>query len=176
MPSLRQLSVILMAPSQLLCMSPCRVSVTREVLDFLECQAADATRHETGGIIAGSGSVDEGTVVVSRASDGGPAASSTLTSFSRDTRHCQALLDGWAGESTGRIDYLGEWHKHFENEPSPSRRDICTLASIARDQAYHVAAPILFIIGQSNSRSSLRVFLIDAEACCAATDWEVREE
>jgi len=165
-----------MTASQLASMSSCRVAVTREVLDFLEYQAARASKHEVGGIIAGSGSVEEGLVVVWRASDAGPAASSTPASFSRDTPHCQALLDGWAAESFGRIDYLGEWHKHFESDPSPSRRDLSTLASIAQDHAYHVTVPILFIIGQSNNRSSLRVFLVDAEGCCAATDWGVREE
>ena len=55
-----------MTASQLASMSSCRVAVTREVLDFLEYQAARASKHEVGGIIAGSGSVEEGLVVVWR--------------------------------------------------------------------------------------------------------------
>jgi len=154
----------------------CTVSIAEIVLTFLEEQARCSGNQETGGIIAGLGSVEEGMVVISHASDGGPRASSSPTFFSRDTAHCQRIVDEWASHSSGNIDYLGEWHKHLEDDPKPSLRDLETLEGIARDPKYHVATALLLIIGNSNTRSSLRVFLIDAKGRCAPMDWQLCNE
>lgn len=151
----------------------CTISIKENVLSFLEEQARCATNQESGGIIGGLGSVDEGIIVISHASDGGPAASRCPTFFSRDTAYCQRIVDEWASQSSGKIDYLGEWHKHFENSPKPSLRDLETLEGIARNPDYHVATAILLIIGNSNTRSSLRIFLIDNRGRCASMDWQL---
>jgi len=150
----------------------CTISIKGNVLSFIEKQAQRATDKETGGIIGGFGSAEEGTIVISHVSDGGPAANCSPKFFSRDTQYCQRIVDKWASESSGKIDYLGEWHKHFEKDPRPSFRDLQTLKEIARSPDYHVATALLLIIGSSNTRSSLRVFLIDHNGQCVSMDWQ----
>lgn len=43
----------------------------------------------------------------------------------RDPKHQAAALSAW--QSSGRTEtFVGEWHTHPENHPSPSRRDLKT--------------------------------------------------
>lgn len=151
----------------------CTISIKENVVDFLEQQARCGANQETGGIIAGLGSVEEGIVLISHASESGPTASRGPTFFSRDTAYCQRIVDEWASQSSGEIDYLGEWHKHFEDDPKPSARDLETLEGIVRDPDYHVTRALLLIIGNSNTRASLRMFLIDHKGRCAPMDWQL---
>lgn len=151
--------------------SICQVSITEEVLAFLEDQAKASPNRETGGIVAGSGLAEDGTATILKASDGGSRALRQQSFFSRDTTHCQQLVDEWAVESGGMIDYLGEWHKHLEDDPTPSRQDVRTLRDIARSPDYHVRLPLLLIIGRDNLRSSLRVFAITVNGLCLSFNW-----
>jgi len=146
------------------------IGITEKVLRFIEMEAAKTKRVETGGIIAGKGSHEEGKVLITHASNSGPRAVRRKRSFMRDTSYCQGLLDQWAIQSKGEIDYFGEWHKHFEIEPRPSVLDLDTMQRIASDRNYHVEQAILLIIGISNRRDSLRAFIIGSKEILEA-DW-----
>jgi integrative and conjugative element protein (TIGR02256 family) len=143
------------------------------VLDFLEQESANAFRTETGGVLAGRGDLTKGEVHVTHASKPGPRARRAMFSFSRDTGYCQQFLDEIAAQSHGQIDYLGEWHKHHEDSPRPSWRDIATSTDIALESDYHVDLCLLLIIGKSNRRRSLRAFIVDREGVMAKVAWEV---
>lgn len=147
--------------------------IHESVLDFIEQESAKALRTETGGVIAGCGDLRMSEVHVTHASKPGPRARRTMFSFSRDTNYCQQFLDGLAVGSGGAIDYLGEWHKHHENVPRPSGRDIATSSEIALDADYHVKLCLLFIIGRSNKRDSLRAFVVDSAGVTTRIEWEV---
>lgn len=161
------------APRLTISSKMCSVLISEEVLAFLEKESQASPSRETGGIIAGSGSAEDGTAVILKASDGGPKVVRRRMFFSRDTAYCQRLVDKWAAESAGTIDYLGEWHKHLEDEPKPSRGDVQTLHDIARSDDYHVRLPILLIIGKNNLRTSLRAFSVTRSGRCLKTDWRV---
>jgi integrative and conjugative element protein (TIGR02256 family) len=150
----------------------CSLLIGRSVLEFLEGEAAKATNTETGGILAGRGGLLEDNAQVVRASGPGPKARRTMLRFSRDTAYCQDLLDAWAVESGGEVDYLGEWHKHHETLPRPSARDIQTCREIAVDPKYHVDCCLLLIIGKSNNRTSLRAFIVYAALESEEIKWE----
>ena len=151
----------------------CRLMIHASVLDLLERESAKALRTETGGVIAGRGDLESAEVHVTHASKPGPRARRTMFSFSRDTNYCQQFLDRLAVGSDGEIDYLGEWHKHHEDVPRPSGRDIATSSEIAFDTDYHVKLCLLFIIGRSNKRDSLRAFVVDSAGCTTKIEWEV---
>ena len=146
------------------------IGITEKVLRFIEMEAAKTKRVETGGIIAGKGSHEEGKVLITHASNSGPIAIRRKRSFMRDTSYCQSLLDQWAIQSKGEIDYFGEWHKHFEIVPHPSELDLDTMKKIASDRNYHVEKALLLIIGISNLRDSLRAFIISSTEILEA-DW-----
>lgn len=153
--------------------SSCRLLIHRSVLEFLEAEAAKATRTETGGVLAGTGDLATGTVHVTHASQPGPRARKSMFSFARDTPYCQAFLNRLARESCGDVDYLGEWHKHHERIPRPSQRDILTSTEIALSQDYHVSVCLLIIVGESNGPDSLRCFIVDGTGPSVKANWSV---
>lgn len=142
-----------------------------EVLSFIEEEATRTKGTETGGVIAGRGSFESKLVIVSKASDAGPNAVKRRYFFSRDTGYCQKLLDTWASESDGKVDYLGEWHKHLEIEPRASSTDIQTMRRIAASSQYHINIALLLIIGESNHRDSLKAFLINKDGMLYPIRW-----
>jgi integrative and conjugative element protein (TIGR02256 family) len=153
--------------------SSCRLLIHLSVLEFIEAEATKATKTETGGVLAGHGDIIEGEIHLTHASEAGPKARKTLFSFARDTSYCQQFLDRLAVESVGRIDYLGEWHKHHEAEPRPSPRDIKTSTNIALNPDYHVSHCLLLIIGKSNHRSSLRAFVVCPSGATSSIGWNI---
>jgi integrative and conjugative element protein (TIGR02256 family) len=150
----------------------CAVFIDENVLLLVENQGQRATDAETGGIIGGLGSMELGQIVISNASDAGSGAMHLPTFFSRDTAYCQRMVDEWARKSCGKVDYLGEWHKHFQDDPKPSKTDLETLAGIADSPDYHVKTPLLLIIGNSNRRDTIRVFGIGCAGKCTLLDWK----
>lgn len=153
-----------------------KIAIRESVLEFLEAESLASPRTETGGVVAGRGSLAEGEIVLTNASGPGPKARRARYSFARDKEYCQAFLDRVAVESVGEVDYLGEWHKHHESEPRPSSLDIDTAADIAAGPGYHVSLCLLLIIGASNSRDSLRVFVVRPNGMVLKATWSVYAE
>ncbi len=151
------------------------ISISLEVIEFIEKESALSTVAETGGVIGGTGKVEDGNVVIVKASGAGPKAIKRHSYFSRDTKYAQSVIDAWASSSNGEIDYLGEWHKHLEVEPHPSFTDIETMRSIAMQSNYHISQSILIIIGESNNRKTLRLFVINANGEIALVPWVLQK-
>ncbi|AOO82278.1 Mov34/MPN/PAD-1 family protein [Bosea vaviloviae] len=47
------------------------------------------------------------------------------------------------------LEYLGDWHTHPENEPTPSSKDIDTIRDIVRESQHHLPGFLLCIIGRA---------------------------
>lgn len=150
-----------------------KIKICQSALELIENEAARAKYVETGGVVAGTGNISEGEVILTHSSLPGPRAKATSYSFQHDREFCQQFLDELAIQTNGETDYLGEWHKHFERIPHPSSKDIYTLAAIARNSSYHVSYPLLLIIGSSNLRESLKVFVVNGTGCYDAVNWEI---
>lgn len=145
--------------------------IRENVLRLIETEARRSEQRETGGVLAGTQETAPRISTITHASDSGPLATRQTHYFSRDTAYCQRILDEWARNSNGHVDYLGEWHKHMQDNPSPSVLDVKTMRSIARSRNYHVSEPLLVIIGRDNDRSSLRVFAINSSGAVDDIDW-----
>jgi integrative and conjugative element protein (TIGR02256 family) len=148
-----------------------KVFIHEDALAFMEGESASSPRTETGGVIAGRGSLEAGEIHVTHASEPGPRARRTRFFFERDNVFCQQFLDDVARRSRGLVDYVGEWHKHHERVPHPSGRDTRTAAEIADNPDYHVNLCLLLIIGESNRRSSLRAFVVNAFGGLSEVKW-----
>ena len=153
-----------------------KVSISAAALELMEKESAHSRYAETGGVIAGFGSAENGEIHISHASQPGPKAKATRYSFQHDREFCQKFLDDLAAQTNGKIDYLGEWHKHFERDPRPSGRDVRTMISISENSDYHIKHPLLLIIGISNRSNSLRVFATCKTGKLILTGWEERVE
>lgn len=77
--------------------------------------------HECGGIVLGQ--VSKKTIFVNRASTPNIFDRSSRYRFERDKDAAQIIVDYEFQNSSQRITYLGEWHTHPENHPTPSGQD-----------------------------------------------------
>ena len=148
-----------------------KVFIHEDALAIIEGESKKSPRTETGGVLAGRGSLEEGEIHITHASEPGPRAYRTRLNFERDTIFCQHYLDEVASRSGGLVDYVGEWHKHHERVPRPSWRDTRTAAEIAGNPDYHVSLCLLLIIGESNRRASLRAFVVNAFGGVSEVKW-----
>ncbi len=154
----------------------CEVYIAQNAINIIIGESNKACDTETGGIIAGTGSVESGKVVITHASGPGPKAIQGRFNFSRDTAFCQDTLNKWVLESQGEVDYLGEWHKHLEPKPALSSLDCDTLVNIAISPKYYVNQPLMLIIGKPCRVSSLRLFSMSGEKGIIEIKWSPVEK
>lgn len=114
---------------------------------------------ETGGILLGHN--DGAMMAVSVVVGPGPGATHRRLSFDPDQSWQErAVADAW--QSAGRdLDYLGDWHTHPNGTPQPSKLDVAALRTIRDSPDARVAAPIMLIVGATESGSvALRAHLL----------------
>lgn len=46
------------------------------------------------------------------------------------------------------LEYLGDWHTHPEDEPTPSGKDLTSIASIVHESTHHLPGFLLCIVGR----------------------------
>jgi len=84
--------------------------------------------HESGGIVLGQ--VVGNVIYINRASTPNQFDKSSRYRFERDKNAAQILVNYEYLNSNKKITYLGEWHTHPENVPTPSGQD----RSMIKDQ------------------------------------------
>jgi integrative and conjugative element protein (TIGR02256 family) len=73
--------------------------------------------------------------------------------FIRRRRHAQRRVDAaWHG-SNGTLNYLGEWHTHPEDNPSPSTVDIDNWLTIGQTARYDHDCLVFAIVGRKGTRA-----------------------
>lgn len=100
---------------------------------------------ETGGILLGS--QERGILVITHASGPGPKAKHGYKNFRRDPEYCQEFLNQLYYESSGKISYVGEWHKHYW-QPQPSLVDNKSMFEISKTSECRLSDPLLLIINK----------------------------
>lgn len=80
-------------------------------------------KFEKGGILLGR-CLNENTIVIEKASIPTLFDRSSRYNFQRDKRSAQIFIDYEFLASQGKTIYLGEWHTHPEDAPTPSTTDI----------------------------------------------------
>lgn len=121
-------------------------SQIKRIVHFCEI----AQGKETGGVLIGYYTSDLACAVITTVS--GPPLDSiaTHTHFYRGIVGLQRLIDQlWRKQ---RHYYLGEWHFHPANEPSPSPDDIRQMKKIASTSEFHSPEPVLLTVGYDPSK------------------------
>lgn len=72
--------------------------------------------------------------------------------FKRNKKQAQDFVDlAWNSSGNSRI-YLGEWHTHPEDDPTPSQQDIKNWHSISKNAVYEQDCLFFFIVGINKTR------------------------
>lgn len=67
--------------------------------------------------------------------------------FVRNKKTAQEIVNQKWEQSNGEIIYLGEWHTHNEDYPTPSHRDREMISNMLKDSIMEINFLLLFIIG-----------------------------
>lgn len=102
-------------------------------------------RNERGGILLGS--IYEKKIVINRVSIPTIFDSSSKFSFVRDKKSAQLFIDYEFTNSGGKIIYLGEWHTHPEESPTPSSTDIIMIKKQLKENFTNEQFLLLLIVG-----------------------------
>lgn len=120
--------------------------ISPEAIGTMLNAASKAGRRETGGILIGRYGPEGWSADVVEATPKPKGSRSGRCWFQRSSFGLADLLERRWGEG---LHYLGEWHFHPGNAPTPSNPDIRAMRRVASDEAYRCPAPILVILGGS---------------------------
>jgi len=110
-------------------------------------------RREAGGVILGRWILDTEDVVVDVVSEPGRGDRRGRFFFHRERERAQAIVDdAWQSSLNSRV-YLGEWHTHPQDVPSPSSADVDDWRRIAHGAIYESQALFFIIVGRSALRA-----------------------
>jgi len=107
---------------------------------------------ESGGILIGHRPVGGTDIVLDRLTTPQPGDRQTRTRFRRGRARHQALLDAHWRESGHTRTYLGEWHTHPEDDPSPSELDERNWRCSLRAPAQQAMGLLFIIVGRQTTR------------------------
>lgn len=121
-----------------------RVIILKKCLDIIKTEARKVWRTETGGPLAGYVTENRVLIVVDAI---GPGPKSVLERFSVtiDGEHAQRFCDNVSRESNGKIDYVGDWHKHPGVSLNPSIHDTSAMKTMANFKFSPTKHPISLI-------------------------------
>jgi len=102
--------------------------------------------HEKGGIVLGS--LVDGKVVISKLSVPTELDKSSRTNFERHRLSAQIVIDYEFFNSNKQVTYLGEWHTHPENKPTPSGTDLKMIEQQFSKNTIHTNFLLLLIQGR----------------------------
>lgn len=106
---------------------------------------------ESGGLLIGVKVADEEAYELRRISFPGHLDKRSSLAFLRSKIAANRILQRWWKDSDGRENYLGEWHTHNEETPSPSITDINLMRQVAKDGSPSFGAFFMLIIGNSGA-------------------------
>jgi integrative and conjugative element protein (TIGR02256 family) len=118
--------------------------VLASCLDAIQMECRKARFRETGGPLVGYVSPARA-VVISEIGGPGPRATLTRHSVTIDGEHAQKFCNRAYRLSNGRVDYVGDWHRHTGLSLAPSKEDSEAMKTMANFAHCPIKNPISLI-------------------------------
>jgi integrative and conjugative element protein (TIGR02256 family) len=126
------------------------VVFTNHVVKVLQSyKQIEKSQHESGGILLGK--VYKDLIIVDEVSLPSKEDKSGRFFFERNVKKAQSIIENAWKESNGERIYLGEWHTHPEDTPTPSNDDKKLLSNMLKDSDIEIDFLFMVIIGIKNS-------------------------
>lgn len=120
------------------------IFIVQSVLTMIRKEVRRARFTETGGPLAGYVSEDRD-IVVTHAAGPGPRAKLSPFSVMIDGKHAQQFCDKVNRRTEGRIDYVGDWHRHLGWSLKASTDDLLAMREMAAFEYCPIVNPISLI-------------------------------
>lgn len=105
----------------------------------------NSMNSENGGILLGY--MEKKSIFIEKASIPTFYDKSTRFSFIRDKKSAQMFIDYEFLNSEGKLTYIGEWHTHPENKPTPSRKDLNMIKKQFYKNKFNYGFLFMLIVG-----------------------------
>jgi len=126
-----------------------RAFVVRTILEVIRAEVEYSRKTETGGALTGYLAAGN-TLIITHACGPGPRAELKSASVLVDGQHAQAFCSRIFTESSGRFDYVGDWHRHPGWAPlKASEQDLAAMLMIAQANCCSVPFPVSAIYRRS---------------------------
>lgn len=123
------------------------VVFSKEVIDIFEkYKQYKPAQHESGGILLGK--VYDEVIIIDQISEPSAEDKSGRFYFDRNVQKAQSIVERAWNESNGQRIYLGEWHTHPEDIPTPSRDDKKLLKNMSEKTHMQIDFLFMAIIGR----------------------------
>jgi len=128
------------------------VEISGQAQDALfQMRQVDDDAPEGGGVLLGRLIVDSDDVVIDEITTPGPHDRRARYWFNRSKKSAQPRVnEAWAQSGGTRI-YLGDWHSHPEDHPTPSRVDRKDWARVLKEASYEQASLFFVIVGRRST-------------------------
>ena len=104
-------------------------------------------KNEAGGVILARFIKDSNNIVIDMNTIPMKGDIRTRTRFKRGKKRHQKIIDEIWKETEGTCNYIGEWHTHPEENPSPSKTDINSWKKILKNDVYSSEYLYFIIVG-----------------------------
>lgn len=131
-------------PECYLCGKFRNVLIKESVIELIKSEVKKTkNNYETGGILLGH--ITENDLHINIATDAGPNALKSRSSYIRDEKYAQSRINEEFIKSEGKNIYLGEWHSHPISSNVPSSIDVKSMKEISESLLYNTNKPVLLI-------------------------------
>ncbi len=120
------------------------------ILIFEKYKQEGINKKESGGVLSGF-YLDDYSYRITDASEPSKLDKSSKFSFNRAKESAQEFINNLFKKSKGKKIYLGEWHTHPEDIPTPSYIDIKSIKQQIRTVNLNTTKIFLIIIGRKKS-------------------------
>lgn len=104
--------------------------------------------EEGGGVLLGRYIRGTQDIVVDEITEPQPSDKRSLFAFLRDALAHQRIIDWFWKQSSGTTNYLGEWHSHPEDNPTPSAQDLKDWRRKLREDTVDAESTHFIIVGK----------------------------
>lgn len=124
------------------------LKISSEALKVLNnFRQLDNSDKEAGGVLLGRFVLDSDNIIIDKVTSPQSKDKRSRFAFKKmDRYHQQRITEEWT-ESGGKMNYIGEWHSHPENHPSPSSLDIREWKRKSKEDVYDHGFLIFIIVG-----------------------------
>ena len=123
------------------------VNILPAAKKIIEDETSSRYPNETGGILIGI--YDENLSLATIHSATGPMEDSEhgATTFKRGVKGINEKITFAQKNTSTNLHYVGEWHSHPNNSPTPSGTDIKQMQVFAKNKQLGIKSPLLLIVG-----------------------------
>lgn len=130
-----------------------KFKISEEALDRMKKFIQDTEeKNEAGGVLLGRFIIDSKDIVIDEVTIPMIGDKCTRYSYIRNAKPHQRIIDSKWDKSNGTCNYLGEWHTHPENYPSPSGKDIDSWKKRMKEDVFSSRYLYFIILGIKEMR------------------------